>query len=406
MVIRMKKHKILIVHNYYQIPGGEDTVVANEMKLLRDNGHEVVLYTRNNNELNNFNKLRKIFLPFTTVFSIRTFREVKKIIKQQKIDVVHVHNTLNLISPSVYYAAFTCKVTVIQTIHNFRLLCPGGLFYRSGNICDDCVSNGLKSAVTNKCYRGSMVQSFAIAFTLKLHRILGTYTKIDGYICLSNFMKEKMAVLIDQNKVFVKPNFMNRTPKVEEDKTNIDTNIDDYYLYIGRIETNKGIQLLLDAFEKLPNEKLLIIGDGVYKEQMLKTIANKNLSNVSYLGFITGIKKKKLVKNAKAVIVPSQSYESFGMVVIEAYQLLTPVIVSNLGTLPNLIKEGETGMTFKSDSAEDLSETVKKMKFFNKEDFEENIKTLFEKKYSEEVNYNMLIDIYQKCSLNQSKSIN
>ena len=117
-----KKEKVLIAHNYYQIPGGEDTVVQNEKKLLEDHGHEVVLYTRHNFELKEFSKIQKLLIPFSTIFNMRTYREVKQIIKEKQIDIVHVHNTLNLISPSVYYAAFTQKVPVVQTIHNYRYL--------------------------------------------------------------------------------------------------------------------------------------------------------------------------------------------------------------------------------------------------------------------------------------------
>lgn len=209
----LTKPKILVVHNYYQIPGGEDTVVSNEIQLLKDYGHEVVLYSRNNSELKGMNKFQKLFLPWTTVFSLRTFREIRKIIRQKKIDVVHVHNTLNLISPSVYYAAFAEKVPVIQTIHNFRLLCPSAILYRNGNICEDCISKGLMCAVSNACYRGSKLQTLACVITLKIHRLLGTYKKLN-YICLTEFNKEKLLELnrkkqiINPQKVFVKPNFV------------------------------------------------------------------------------------------------------------------------------------------------------------------------------------------------------
>ncbi len=130
---------ILIVHNYYQVPGGEDTVVNNEKHLLEANGHNVVLYTRNNSEIKNISKLKKILLPFSALFSMRTYFEVRQIIKENNIDVVHVHNTLTLVSPSVYYSALSCKVPVVQTIHNFRLMCPGATLYRNGHICEDCV---------------------------------------------------------------------------------------------------------------------------------------------------------------------------------------------------------------------------------------------------------------------------
>ena len=123
-----KKQNILIVHNYYQIPGGEDTVVANEKKMLEKHGHKVILYSRNNAELKQMSKFQKAFLPITTVFNPRTYRDIKKLIRDEKIEIVHVHNTLNLMSPAVYYAARRMKVPVVQTIHNFRLLCPGATF--------------------------------------------------------------------------------------------------------------------------------------------------------------------------------------------------------------------------------------------------------------------------------------
>lgn len=138
-----RKQNILIVHNYYQIPGGEDTVVANEKEMLEEHGHNVVLYSRNNSELKEMATLQKLMLPFTTVFNPRTYRDIKKLIKTEQIDIVHVHNTLNLVSPAVYYAARAMRVPVVQTIHNFHFLCPGATFYRDGHICEDCVSKGV-----------------------------------------------------------------------------------------------------------------------------------------------------------------------------------------------------------------------------------------------------------------------
>ncbi|MCP1450452.1 glycosyltransferase [Priestia megaterium] len=208
-----KKKRVLIVHNYYQIPGGEDTVVNNEKKMLEEKGYEVWFYSRNNDELKSMSRLRKLFLPVTTIFSFKTYVEVKNIIKRNKIGVVHVHNTLNLVSPSVYYAAFTTKTPVVQTIHNFRLLCPGALLYRNGNVCVDCIDKGLKCAVVHKCYRESRLQTLACVITLKIHRFLGTYRKLN-YICLTEFNKKKLLEInkgkkqiIDPSKVFVKPNF-------------------------------------------------------------------------------------------------------------------------------------------------------------------------------------------------------
>jgi hypothetical protein len=209
-----RKQTVLVVHNYYQVPGGEDTVVANEMKLLQEHGHKVILYTRDNSELKTMSKFSKMLLPFTTIFNPRTYREIKKFIKKEKIEIVHVHNTLNLISPSVYYAALRCKVPVVQTIHNFRLLCPGATFYRDGHICEDCVSKGMRCAVQHRCYRNSRLQTLACVINTKFHRMTGIYRKIN-YICLTEFNKEKLLQLnrpgnrkvITPEKVFIKPNF-------------------------------------------------------------------------------------------------------------------------------------------------------------------------------------------------------
>lgn len=134
-----KKQKILLVHNYYKIPGGEDSVVFNEKKLLEEHGHEVILYTRSNSEIDKFGICKKFALLFTSVFNRKTYRDIKKIIRKEKIDIVHVHNTLSLISPSVFYAARECGVPVVQTIHNFRMICPGATLYRNGNVCEECL---------------------------------------------------------------------------------------------------------------------------------------------------------------------------------------------------------------------------------------------------------------------------
>ena len=184
-----KKKNILIVHNYYQIPGGEDTVVANEKKMLEKHGHKVILYSRNNAELKQMSKIQKAFLPITTVFNPRTYRDIKKLIGEEKIEVVHVHNTLNLVSPAVYYAARRMKVPVVQTIHNFRLLCPGATFYRDGHICEDCVEYGLKCAVKNSCYRGSKIQTWTAVRMIWQSRFLSIKKK-EGFRCFLHWLPD------------------------------------------------------------------------------------------------------------------------------------------------------------------------------------------------------------------------
>ena len=384
------KQKILIVHNYYQIPGGEDTVVANEKKMLEDHGHQVALYTRHNSEMKTFSKIQKLLLPFSTIFSLKTYREVKVLIKKEKVDAVHVHNTLNLISPSVYYAAFHCKVPVVQTIHNFRLLCPGAAFYRDGHICEDCVSKGLMCAVKYSCYRGSRLQTLACVISTGLQRILGTYGRLN-YICLTEFNKNKLLQLkqMKEENIYVKPNFVEASTKImsyEERK--------EQFVYAGRLDSLKGIDVLLKAWEmfEAKEEKLIICGTGPEESWCKKYVEEHHLKNVELKGFVENTEVKKIIGESKALILPTRWYEGFPMTIVESYSVGTPVVASDLGNAGSLVEEGKSGLKFQTDSPESLCETLKKTKTFK--GLDEN----YINRYSEESNYEQLRNIYEACS--------
>lgn len=385
-----RKQKVLIVHNYYQIPGGEDTVVANEKKMLEDYGHEVVLYTRHNSELKTLSKLQKILLPFSTVFNFQTYREVKKIIKEQKIEIVHVHNTLNLVSPSVYYAAFDCHVPVVQTVHNFRLLCPGATFFRDGHVCEDCLSKGMVCAVKHKCYRGSTVQTLACVLSTWFHRVIGTYGKLN-YICLTEFNKEKILNLkqIKAEKVFVKPNFVE-----EADEIIPYAKRENRFIYVGRLEEIKGIDVLLKAWKLLGEEapELLICGKGPLEDWAKKYIEENGLSKIKLLGFVENKQVRKMIGESKALILPTQVYEGFPMTIAESFACGTPVIGSDLGNTGSLIENGKNGWKFQPKSAEELVESVKKI-----ESLSIGLEKEMIQKYTACNNYEQLRNIYETC---------
>ena len=379
------RHKILMVHNYYQIPGGEDTVVANEKKLLEDHGHEVVLYSRHNNELKNIGKLQKLALPFTTVFNPRTYRDIKRIIKEHNIEVVHVHNTLNLISPSVYYAAVRMKASIVQTVHNFRFLCPGATFYRDGHICEECVSKGLNCAVKHKCYRNSRAQTLICVINTWIHRHTGILHKIN-YIALTEFNKKKLLQLkqIDTERVFVKPNFTfapQRRKKVSNEQ--------DYYLFVGRIEEIKGVRLLIEAFRRMPKKALLLAGQGPLQQEL--TVSE----NITFLGQVDHNKVLEIMAGAKAVILPSQIYEGFPMIVPEAFSLHIPVIVCNIGNNGVLIEDGKNGAKFEYNSVDSLIETIKRFEKMDHKLLSENAYQDYISFYSDKSNYELLWEIYE-----------
>ena len=377
-----RKPKVLIVHNYYQIPGGEDTVVSNEKKLLEDRGHKVIIYTRHNNELKTKWKLKMLLLPFAAIYNPRTSREIKRIIKEEKIDIVHVHNTLNLISPSVYYAARKCGVPVVQTIHNFRLLCPGATFYRDGMICEDCVSKGLWRAVKHGCYRGSKAQTLICVLSTWIHRMIGIYGKIN-YICLTEFNKEKLLQLkqIKSERVFVKPNFVDGGESGGRRSG---------FIFVGRLDELKGIRVLVEAWKLMGPSfpHLTICGTGPLEEWCKEE--TKGL-NVEMKGFVPNEDAKRLIAHSQALILPSLCYEGFPMSIVEAYAMGTPVICSNLGNLGAVVEEGITGWKFETRSAKGLAENVKGWK-----DISESVKRVYEQRYSAEGNYGILSSIYQE----------
>lgn len=390
----MKKQKILIVHNYYQVPGGEDTVVENEKNLLLENGHEVVLYTRHNDEIKSKGVLGKLALPFETIFSMKTYKDVKKIIKKENIDIVHVHNTLPLVSPSVYYAARHCKVTVVQTIHNFRLLCPGATFTRENKICEECVEKNLFCSIKHKCYRGSLVQSIVSALTLGFHRLIGTYNKVDGYIALTGFNKEKLMNLVSKDKIYIKPNFVKKNGELHKGNSR------DYFLFLGRIDELKGIRLLVEAWKEIDNLKLILVGKGPLEKEIKKYIKDNDIKNIEFLGFKQNNEVMNLINSARGLIVPSQWYEGFPMTIAESLSLGVPVIAGDIGNLPSIINEMENGLLFKYNDKNSLIEKINILK-----DDSELIKKLsagamnsFNAQYNSEKNYEVLINIYNKCS--------
>lgn len=390
-----KKQTVLIVHNYYQIPGGEDTVVANEEKMLTEQGHQVFLYTRSNEELRNMGKLSKCKLPFTTVFNGKTYREVKKIIEEKQIDLVHVHNTLNLISPSVYYAAFAKKVPVVQTVHNFRFVCPAATLFREHHICEECLSKGIHTACRYRCYRGSMAQTLACVVSTVIHRALGTYRKIN-YICLTEFNKQKLLAaqtgkqkpIFDEEKMFVKPNF------TFENKTMAEKG--EYYLYFGRMESIKGVELILDAFAELREETIYFAGGGTQLKLFQEKARERGQKNAVFLGFLPKEELAKTIRGAKAVIVASQWYEPFGMIVAESYASHVPVIAGNMGNLQELVKDGKTGFHFTYDSKESLIEVIRKIRNdgMNLEQMGETAYEEYRTHFTETMNYQMLKQIY------------
>ena len=391
-----EKPTILQVHNRYQIPGGEDTVAENERRLLEEHGHRVVCYFRDNKELKDFSLFRKLLLPLTTIFNPRTYREVRRLIRTEHIDIVHVHNTLNLVSPSVYYAALAEGVPVVQTVHYFRLLCPGATFYRDGHICEDCLRQGLGCAVKHSCYRGSRLQTLACVISTKIHRMAGIYGKLN-YICLTEFNREKLLNLkqIRPERVFVKPNFAEEYPQSilpEECRLN-------QMVYAGRLEKLKGVDVLLEGWRLLGEDapRLILCGTGPMEEWCQRFVRENSLNNVELRGFTPNAEVRRLMAQSRALILPTQCYEGFPMTILEAFSVGTPVLCSDLGNAGSIVSEGVTGRKFKPDSPEDLARAVRNCKGLCQSAYQTYLD-----RYTAQRNYANLMRIYDSAGTSKA----
>jgi len=378
--------KVLIIHTYYKLKGGEDSVVENEMELLRSNGLTVELLSFSNSG-NTLLKLAQ--LPF----NFSSYRQTKAKIASFKPDVVHIHNLHFSGSAAVVYAVKNTGTPLVMTLHNYRLLCPSGSLFHNNTLFMDSISPGFPwLAVKEGVYQNSSLITFWISLSMYLHHKIGTWKRVDRFISLGIHSKELFSDSALQpyaDRLVVKPNFVYPGPDTIPDIQS------SYYLYVGRLTEEKGLKVLLAAFaeNQLP---LVIVGTGPLADVVTEYAAK--YKNITFKG---EQKKKQIVDlldHAKALIFPSLWYETFGMVVIEAFSRGIPVITSNHGNMKNLVTDQYNGLTFNVGSSEDLSKTVtefEQMDRSKKNVFRQNARTTYVSNYSPERNFQQLLDIYK-----------
>ncbi|MCC7209051.1 MAG: glycosyltransferase [Anaerolineae bacterium] len=382
--------RIMMVHNHYKQPGGEDVVFAAERDMLRSQGNHVIEYRVHNDLTAREGKLQ---LAAETVWSPRSRRSIADLIDLTRPDVAHFHNTFMLISPSAYYACHARGIPVVQTLHNYRLICPAAILFRNGHICEDCVGKSLPYlAALRSCYHGSLSQSAAVAGMLAFHRALHTWTHaIDHYITLTEFSRQKFIQGgLPADKLSVKPNF-----------THSDLGVGDrdggYVLYAGRLTPEKGVETLIEAWRSLPDIPLKIAGDGPLRSMLTQRIQQYGLRNVEMLGHVSRAVTSELMRRAYCLVFPSVWYEVFGMTIVEAYSCGLPVIAAELGSVAEVVEHNRTGLHFAAGDAQGLAARVREA-FGRPGDMQamaRHARAEYEMKYTAQVNYNQLMAIYE-----------
>jgi len=374
--------KILVAHNRYRYRGGEDTVVDAEVDLLRCHGHEVLVYLRDNEELT---RMKNHSVALEALWSHKTVSDIVALSERFRPELIHSHNTFPLISPSLYSVAKQLNVPVIQTLHNFRLICPQATLLRNGAHCEDCVGNLPWRAIAHRCYRNSLAQSTVSSSMIMLHRLLRTWhTKVTRYIVLNQLCRDKfIAGGLPLDLLRIKPNFVDsvREPEWVHRSGGI---------FIGRLSEEKGLRVLAEALTQLPDSHIDVYGKGGLQSFVEKT------SGFNYKGFREPIELQACLRKAAYLVVPSTGVESFGLVAIEAFAAGTPVIASAHGGLREIVVHGKTGFLVEPGNVDALARAIAFA-----EDHPDEMKIMgraarhaYLSRYTPDINYRLLMSIY------------
>ncbi len=398
--------KILLVHNFYgsSAPSGENMVYAAERDLLRQHGHTVIEFTRHSDEIIERGVFGTVQGALATPWNPFSKRALRVVLEKEKPDVMHVHNTFPLLSPSIFHAAKGLLTATVLTLHNYRTFCAAGIPMRDSVSCTECLdTQSVSPALKYGCYRKSRFATLPLAAMIALHRRLKTWEgHVDAFVVLSDFQKKKMvnAGLRPPN-IHIKPPFYANPPspltwKERESKV----------IFIGRLGTEKGIHVLIDAWRLWGNgaPQLEIIGDGPERVRLQKSVNGNGMGDkISFLGQLPFMEVQRRLRLARLLVLPSLCFEGFPMAIIEAFSLGVPVAASDIGPLPNIVKNAESGILYKPGEALSLYHAMKEIW-----DCSDRLRSLgqgarqeFDKKYTADTNYEILMKIYHTAIENR-----
>ncbi|HEY2393627.1 MAG TPA: glycosyltransferase family 4 protein [Candidatus Angelobacter sp.] len=378
-----------MLHNRYLIPGGEDQVTIAETALLRDYGHEVELLEEDNRRAE---QIGSAGMALRAMWSRESYHRINQKLRSGSFDVLHVQNFFPLWSPSVYYAASRNLVPVVQTLHNYRLMCVNSLFFRDQHVCEECMGQLLPwHGVLHACYRDSHAASAAVAGMVGAHKLAGTWrNRVRMYIAVSEFTREKfVAGGFPQEKIVVKPNFLHPSPEPGNGGGG-------YALYVGRLSLEKGIATMLEAWKSASNPiPLKVVGEGPLAE--LVSTAGSACPKIEYMGSKSLSEVLDLMRRAEFLVFPSEWYETMGRTIMEAFAVGTPVVASRIGPPATMVVAGETGFHFQPGNVSDLRARVEwcSRNLEQLRAMRTKARAAFEARYTGAANVEMLVAIYR-----------
>ncbi|MGZ3705954.1 MAG: glycosyltransferase family 4 protein [Bdellovibrionota bacterium] len=387
--------RILVVHHRYRVRGGEDQAVDREVALLRGAGMEVELWERDSKEI--VGLLAKATAAFEIPYSEQSRDELAVKLASYRPDVVHVHNWFPTFSPSIYDACVAAGVPVVQTMHNFRIFCASGVLARDGKPCELCLGGSTLPALRYACYQDSRVSTFALTRMINMHRERDTWNqKVNAFIALSHFSAGKLAEGgLKPEKIHVKPNFA-FAPVLENPRR-----AEGYALFVGRLSKEKGVRALMEAWEGMTTP-LWVVGDGPLRSE-LEALKRPN---IRVLGAMPSASVIQIMSRAGFLVVPSECYENFPLVVAEAFSMGLPVVASRLGSLAEIVKPGVNGLLFEPGNAEQLRAEARKLAQDDplRQSLSAGAQADYTKLYTPQVNLKMLLGIYSRVANAKAKT--
>jgi glycosyltransferase involved in cell wall biosynthesis len=383
--------RVIVTHNRYQYGGGEDAVVRDEVAMLRQRSHVVELIERDNYAIHG---IRGSLIAATSIFySVESRKRMTQALHDFRPDIVHIHNWFPMLSPSIILEANSSGIPVVQTLHNYRMLCANALLYRDGAVCTDCLGKSLPiDGIVHSCYRNSRAGSAIVTAAYAFHRLIRTWDRVSLFIAVSDFEREILVRGgLPAEKVVVKPNFIN------SESLTVEGNREDVALYVGRLSPEKGIRTLLSAWNSGRIQlRLKIIGDGPLADEVRSCVVSNE--RVEYLGLRPLDDVYREMAKAKYLVCPSECYETFGRTVVEAFSQGTPVLAADIGCMQELVEEGVLGYRFPPGNVDAL--VAGALRFSYGEEYERmraNCRKLYLNKYTADINYPLLMEVYSRA---------
>ncbi|MGH3097562.1 MAG: glycosyltransferase [Streptosporangiales bacterium] len=388
--------RVLIVHNRYRsaAPSGENRVVDQESAALTAAGHDVEHFEQHSDDIELWSPARKAALPAQVVWNRAARHALSGVLRRFRPDVVHVHNTFPLLSPSVLYACRDAEVPIVATIHNYKLMCASGDFFRAGKVCHDCASGLPVSALAHRCYRGSALATLPVVAGAVAHR-RAWRSLVSAYIFISASQRQLLSGLhLDPARMFVKANLV---PCAASPRTARQRRV----AYVGRLDAAKGVPLLLEAWDRYRATagddalRLTIAGSGPLAEHVSQWAESR--PSVELAGLLDKRQCFDLLAGSRAVLLPSQWEETFGLVVVEGMAVGTPAVAAAHGSFPELVADGVDGALFRPGDPADLARVLHDVDAYPHRfgAYGQRARSTYEQRFEPAQNISQLVDIYQ-----------